>query len=132
MIVTTSLLDRNVISDDGRCLIFLMLNILIFCMIVTTGFFGRYRSRLLVDLLLCLICLDLSAWFFGSYFAIFDAFLPGILPLYSYLSPTITISHCGCWLLSKFPIYNAKCLCYFQFLATGFNGRTPYPLTWAC
>ena len=52
MIVPTSLLDRNIIGDDGRCLIFLMLNILIFCVIVTTGFFGHYRSRLLVDLIL--------------------------------------------------------------------------------
>ena len=114
-----------------------MLNILIFCVIVTTSFFGHYHSRSLADLILlsynyCLICYDLSAWFFGSYFAIFDAFLPGILPLYSYLSPTITISRCGCWLLSEFPICNAKCLCYFQFLVTGFNGRMPDPLTWAC
>ena len=45
-IITTSLLDRNIIGDDGRWLMFLMLNILIFCMIVMTSFFGRYRSRL--------------------------------------------------------------------------------------
>ena len=65
-------------------------------------------------------------------FTIFDGFLPGILPLLSYFSPTVTTSHCGCWLLSEFPICNAKCLCYFQFLATGFSGCMPYPLTWAC
>ena len=45
-IVTTSLLDRNIIGDDGRWLMFLMLNVLIFCVIVMTSFFGRYRSRL--------------------------------------------------------------------------------------
>ena len=70
--------------------------------------------------------------FSGRTFAIFDVFLPGILPSYSYLPPTVTTSRCGCWLLSEFPICNAKCLCYVQFLVTGFNGRMPYPLTWAC
>ena len=70
--------------------------------------------------------------FSGRSSVIFDFFLPGILPSYSYLPPTVTTIHCGCWPLSKFCICNAKCLCYFQFLATGFNGRMPYPLTWAC
>ena len=63
------------------------------------------------------------AWFvtiystgFSSHTIVFFVeFLSGILPLFSYLLPTITTSHCGCWLLSAFPIYNAKCLCYFQF-----------------
>ena len=70
--------------------------------------------------------------FLGCSSVIFDFFLPGILPLYSYLPPTVTTSRCGCWLLSGFCICNAKCLCYFQFLATGFIGHMPYPLTWAC
>ena len=59
-------------------------------------------------------------------------FLPGILPLFSYLLPTVTTSHCGFCLLSEFPIYNAKCLCYFQFLTTSFSGCMAYLLTWAC
>ena len=63
------------------------------------------------------------AWFVTIYstgfssrtIVFFVEFSPGILPLFSYLLPTVTTSHCGCWLLSEFPIYNAKCLCYFQF-----------------
>ena len=72
-----------------------------------------------------------SLGFSGRTLAIFGYFLPVILPLYSYLSPTVTTSCCGCWLLSEFSICNAECLCYFQFLVTGFNGHMPYPLTWA-
>ena len=103
-------------------------------------------DQFLWSLLLSLICLVrlllnvIIVWFVTTYllgfsgrtFAIFDVFLPGILPSYSYLPPTVTTSRCGCRLLSEFPIRNAKCFCYFQFLATGFNGRMPYPLTWAC
>ena len=63
------------------------------------------------------------AWFVTIYLTGFPGhtivflveFLPGILPLFSYLLPTVTTSQCGCWLLSAFPIYNAKCLCFFQF-----------------
>ena len=63
------------------------------------------------------------AWFVTIYstgfssrtIVFFDDFLPGTLPLFSYLLPIITTSRCGCWLLSAFPIYNGKCLCYFQF-----------------
>ena len=63
------------------------------------------------------------AWFVTIYstgfssrtIVFFVEFLPGILPLFSYLLPTVTTSRCGCWLLSAFPIYNGKCLFYFQF-----------------
>ena len=34
-------------------------------------------------------------------------------------------------LCPKFPIYNAKYLCYFQFYTAGFSGCVPYLLTWA-
>ena len=70
--------------------------------------------------------------FSGCSSVIFDFFLPDILPSYYYLPATVTTSRCGCSPLSEFCICNPKCLCYFQFLATGFNGRMPYPLTWAC
>ena len=56
-----------------------------------------------------------STGFSSRTIVFFVEFLPGILPLLSYLLPTVTTSHCGCWLLSEFPICNAKCLCYFQF-----------------
>ena len=34
--------------------------------------------------------------FSGRSSVIFDFFLPGILPLYAYLPPTVTTSRCGC------------------------------------
>ena len=89
-------------------------------------------SSIIFNVIIVWIVTTYALGFSGRSSVIFDFFLPGILPLDSYLLPTVTTSHCGCWPLSEFCICNAKCLCYFQFLVTGFNGHMPYPLTWAC
>ena len=95
------------------------------------SFLLNWLFWLLPNVIIVWFVMTNSLSFSGRTLAIFGDFLPGILPLYSNLSPTVTTSHCGCWLLSEFSICNAKRLCYFQFLVTGFYGHMPYPLTWA-
>ena len=70
---------------------------------------------LLFNVIIAWFVMIYSTGFSSHTIVFFVEFLPGILPLFSYLLPTVTTSRCGCWLLSEFPIYNAKCLCYFQF-----------------
>ena len=70
---------------------------------------------LLFNVIIAWFVMIYSTGFSSHTILFFVEFLPGILPLFSYLLPTVTTSRCDCWFLSEFPICNAKCLCYFQF-----------------
>ena len=75
---------------------------------------------------------DLSDWSLRSLLCYLLELLPGFLPcILTFFQPLqLVISVVDFLLKSVSEILNTCAI--FQFHATGFSSRMPYPLTWAC